>query len=93
MKGTEHVKKTTLTALKAGAAPLVLSLAFVSSAAFAQAADVDCTANPNDAACVDDGATIVVTGSILRRTDTETPSPVTTLSTETLEARGVNTVA
>jgi hypothetical protein len=35
MKGTEHVKKTTLTALKAGAAPLVLSLAFVSSAAFA----------------------------------------------------------
>jgi iron complex outermembrane receptor protein len=36
---------------------------------------------------------IVVTGSILRRTDTETPSPVTILSTQTLEQRGINTVA
>jgi iron complex outermembrane receptor protein len=36
---------------------------------------------------------IVVTGSILRRTDAETPSPVTVLSAETLEQRGVNTVA
>ena len=36
---------------------------------------------------------VVVTGSILRRTDAETPSPVTILSAETLEQRGVNTVA
>ena len=41
---------------------------------------------------VDDNI-IVVTGSILRRTDTETPSPVAVLSTDTLEQRGVNTVA
>ena len=36
---------------------------------------------------------IVVTGSLFRRTDTETPSPVTVLSAETLEQRGLNTVA
>lgn len=88
-----NVKKNTLTALKAGAAPLVLGLAFISSTAFAQEAAADCTANPDDAACVDEGQTIVVTGSILRRTDTETPSPVTTLSTEVLEQRGINTIA
>lgn len=86
------MKKTTLTALKAGAAPLVLGLAFVSSTAFAQGA-VDCAANPDDAACADEGATIIVTGSILRRTDTETPSPVTVLTAQTLEERGLNTVA
>jgi len=36
---------------------------------------------------------IVVTGSILRRTTTETPSPVTVLSAESLEQRGINTIA
>src|SRR5512139_2627534 len=36
---------------------------------------------------------IVVTGSILRRTDAESPSPVTVLNSETLEERGINTVA
>ena len=35
---------------------------------------------------------IVVTGSLLRRTNTETPSPVTVLSAETLAQRGINTV-
>ena len=38
-------------------------------------------------------ADIVVTGSMLRRTDTETPSPVQVLSSENLEQRGINTVA
>lgn len=37
--------------------------------------------------------TIIVTGSILRRTDMETPSPVTVLSAEALEERGLNTVS
>jgi iron complex outermembrane receptor protein len=36
---------------------------------------------------------VVVTGSILRRTDTETPSPVTVLSADTLAERGINTVS
>ena len=36
---------------------------------------------------------VVVTGSILRRTDAETPSPVTVISAESLEERGINTVS
>jgi iron complex outermembrane receptor protein len=36
---------------------------------------------------------VVVTGSILRRDDLETPSPMTILTAETLEERGINTVA
>jgi iron complex outermembrane receptor protein len=40
-----------------------------------------------------DGAQeIVVTGSLFRQTDNATPSPVTTLSTANLDARGINTV-
>lgn len=35
---------------------------------------------------------IVVTGSLLRRTDTETPSPVTVITTENLDRRGLSTV-
>ena len=81
------MKKTTLTALKAGAAPLVLGLAFISSSAFAQEA-VDCDANPADPSCE---AAIVVTGSILRTADT-TPSPVTTVTTENLDQRGISTI-
>ncbi|MFM5886474.1 MAG: TonB-dependent receptor plug domain-containing protein [Novosphingobium sp.] len=87
-----NVKKTTLSALKAGAAPLVLGLAFVSSTAFAQdAAAVDCKANSSDAACADEGQ-IVVTGSILKQTDNKA-LPVTTLTAATLEERGLNTAA
>ncbi|HXG81542.1 MAG TPA: TonB-dependent receptor plug domain-containing protein, partial [Sphingomicrobium sp.] len=40
-----------------------------------------------------EGDEIVVTGSILRRTNTETPSPVTVLSSESLAQRGINTAA
>jgi iron complex outermembrane receptor protein len=61
-----------------------------SGTAFAQSAPadaVDCNASPNDPSC-----SIVVTGSILRRTDTETPSPVTTVTVETLDQRGISTV-
>src|SRR5262249_2830625 len=36
---------------------------------------------------------VVVTGSILKRTDTETPSPVTVLSAESLSERGINTIS
>eukprot|EP01088_Endostelium_zonatum_P010899 TRINITY_DN2459_c0_g1_i3.p1 TRINITY_DN2459_c0_g1~~TRINITY_DN2459_c0_g1_i3.p1 ORF type:complete len:1030 (+),score=-14.89 TRINITY_DN2459_c0_g1_i3:117-3206(+) len=35
---------------------------------------------------------IVVTGSLLRRTDAETPSPVTVITTENLDRRGLSTV-
>lgn len=36
---------------------------------------------------------IIVTGSIIRRADIETPSPVTVVSAEQLEDRGINTVS
>ncbi|MEJ7935894.1 TonB-dependent receptor [Sphingobium sp. AN558] len=36
--------------------------------------------------------TIVVTGSIIRRTDAETPSPVTNVTVENLDRRGISTV-
>lgn len=38
------------------------------------------------------GQDIVVTGSILRQTDRATPSPVTTITSENLDQRGINTV-
>nr|WP_258044782.1 TonB-dependent receptor [Sphingomonas citricola] len=38
------------------------------------------------------GEDIVVTGSLLRQTDAATPSPVTTLTSANLDARGINTV-
>lgn len=39
------------------------------------------------------GEDIVVTGSLFRRTNAETPSPVTVMSAESLQQRGINTVA
>ena len=86
------MKKTTLIALKAGTAPFVLGLAMISTAASAQTAAVDCAATPDDAACNESSTPIVVTGSILRRTDTETASPVTTVTTESLDKRGISTI-
>lgn len=46
-----------------------------------------------DAAEQADGEQIVVTGSLFRRTDTETPSPVTVLTAESLEKAGITTAA
>ena len=87
------MKKTTLIALKVGAAPFALGLAMISTAASAQTAAVDCAATPNDAACTTEAPSIVVTGSLFRRTDVETPSPITVISAETLEERGLNNPA
>lgn len=77
----------------------LLAAAF-SGQAFAQDdGKTDCAANPNDPACASqapakqDDAGIVVTGTILTRTDTATVSPVTTLNFDTMENRGVNTAA
>src|SRR3546814_13379416 len=61
------VKKTQFSKLKMSAAPIVLGIALISAPAFAQdaPADDEDVTSVNDAS-VDD--TIVVTGSILRRT-------------------------
>jgi iron complex outermembrane receptor protein len=47
------------------------------------------TANAADESVLQE---VVVTGSILRRTDLETPSPMTILTSEVLEQRGINTI-
>ena len=79
---------------------LLMGAAFASPV-FAQdvtptnAGDVDCSVSPSDPACVgpdEASQTIVVTGSILGRTDTETPSPVTTVTVENLDQRGISTI-
>src|SRR3546814_10992411 len=86
------VKKTQFSKLKMSAAPIVLGIALISAPAFAQdaPADDEDVTSVNDAS-VDD--TIVVTGSLLRRTNNEAPSPVTVISAESLQERGINTVA
>jgi iron complex outermembrane receptor protein len=40
-----------------------------------------------------EGESIVITGSMFRRTNTETPSPVTTLTAESLAEKGITTVS
>ncbi len=67
------------------------------AAAFAQDAAAPTTTTPPAAQADqtdqgDQSGAIVVTGTLFRRTNTETPSPVTVLSSETLQQRGVNTV-
>jgi iron complex outermembrane receptor protein len=59
------------------------------------AAAVAATALPPTLAIADDEPLeeVIVTGSILRRTDAETPSPVTVITSEELEQRGINTVS
>lgn len=66
------------------------------SATSLTAAAVLCTganAYAQDTTSTEDEQVIVVTGSILRRTDTETASPVTVLSSESMEQRGINNAA
>jgi iron complex outermembrane receptor protein len=103
------VKNIYFSGLKAGAAPMALALALCSGQAYAQdntvnSNGVDCKANPGDPSCVNAASTppaasnanensIVVTGSILRRTNTETPSPVTQITAQSLDERGINTVS
>jgi iron complex outermembrane receptor protein len=91
--------------LQGGAALRVLVLfgagaaAFAASPALAQDAQPVATV-PAEAQVAQDAAVqeattgedIVVTGSILRRTDTETPSPVTVVSSESLDQRGVSSI-
>ena len=84
---------TKISALKAGAAPLALGLAILATPASAQdvapAAAQPAVEQKEQAP----SAPIVVTGSILRRVDRETVSPVTVLSSEKLEERGLNTIS
>jgi len=72
-------------------APMLFASALFSSAAYAQPSGD--AAAPQTAASEEDGNVIVVTGSLIRRTDTETPSPVTVLSADTIQKAGITTVS
>lgn len=81
------MKKLKISArLRAGVAPVILSAMLAHGAAYAQ----DQTPQGAEA---DESETIVVTGSILRQTARETASPVTVLSAESLQQRGLNTAS
>lgn len=88
------MNNTKISALKAGVAPFALGLAIFATPAFAQDPAADCATDPSAPECADSGsAPIIVTGSILRTTDTEQPSPVTTVTTENLDKRGLATIS
>ncbi|MES2421297.1 MAG: TonB-dependent receptor [Pseudomonadota bacterium] len=88
------------TILLAAATPFAIALA---SPAFAQTtapqtpATLDVQAQQAKSAAADtqdqNPADIVVTGSLFRRTDTETPSPVTVLTADTLAKAGITTAS
>ncbi|EQB31003.1 TonB-denpendent receptor [Sphingobium ummariense RL-3] len=86
-KGVRLVKTSSITAfLRAGVAPAILGFALLQAPAFAQ--DV----SPQAAGDAAENDTIIVTGSIIRRADAETPSPVTVVTIDNLDKRGVSTV-
>jgi iron complex outermembrane receptor protein len=76
--------------LCASAAPLAM-LVGLSSPAFAQSETQAAPADVQTPAAEDTQEDIVVTGSLFRRTDTETPSPVTILTSENLTRAGITT--
>ena len=102
MNTTAHLTRKAI--LLAAATPFALALA--SAPAFAQdvpTAAQNAETNVNREATQvqtptgDQGDTaagqeVVVTGSLFRQTDAATPSPVTTITTENLDQRGINTV-
>ncbi|MES2988841.1 MAG: TonB-dependent receptor [Pseudomonadota bacterium] len=69
------------------------AMAFPSAAAAQDAPTTSPAQAGDDAQAAESDGDIVVTGSLFRRTNSETPSPVTVLSAAALEQRGINTVA
>ncbi len=80
-------------AMRRGAACTVLALASMATPALAQTAGSATTSTSTDDTATESEQQIVVTGSLLRRTDTETPSPVSVLTAESLQKAGISTVA
>ena len=84
--------------LLAGAATAAAFLSLAATPAFAQDAPAPQdsaaapAAAPADQAADAGGNDIVVTGTLFRRTDTETPSPVTVMTSEDIGKRGITTV-
>ncbi|MBT2186227.1 TonB-dependent receptor domain-containing protein [Sphingobium nicotianae] len=78
------VKISVAAALRSSVAPALIASAFFVSPVQAQEAQ---------GADSDEGEAIIVTGSLIRRTDAETPSPVTILTADSLDKAGITTVS
>ncbi|MEO7691883.1 MAG: TonB-dependent receptor [Sphingomonas sp.] len=81
--------------LLAGTATIAAFMSLAAAPAFAQDATTAATATPApqpDQATDSSTPDIVVTGTMFRRTNTETASPVTVLTGDDLEKRGIQTV-
>jgi len=65
----------------------------VRRALLASTATAATLAHPTAFAAEESLETIVVTGSMIRRTDAEAPSPITVISAASLEERGITTIA
>lgn len=76
------MKKTTLSALKVGTAPMVLGLALVSNAAFAQ----DTTPPANE----EDQGVIVVTGTLIKNPNLISANPVNVTTADSIELKQNN---
>jgi len=85
--------RTHFARLYAGAAPLAILLGMTASPAFAQAAATPAPAQAPVAADDTTGPDVVVTGTLFRRTNTETPSPVTVLTSDSLAKAGITSIS
>src|SRR3569833_2793046 len=84
--------RTNIARLCASAAPHAILFGMSAAPTFAQTAPADAqapAAAPEDTAAPD----VVVTGTLFRRTNTETPSPVSVLTSDNLAKAGVTTIA
>ncbi len=79
--------------LRHGAAPLALVLGMIAAPAWAQTTETPAAEAQDAAVEAQSEDAIVVTGSLFRRTDTETPSPVTVLTADSLNKAGITTIA
>ena len=81
-----------------GAAPLVALATFAAPAhaqdqAAGAPADAPATLAPDASTSADDQKDVIVTGSLFARRETDSPSPITVLTTENLQKAGITNVA
>ena len=77
-----------LNGLKASASPMALGVALLAGPALAQTADATKPAADNTQV-----QEVIVTGSLIKRTNIETPSPVTVLTLQELKTSGFDALS